>query len=153
MKILVVDDDAFIVEAYSRKLREAGFEVESAGDGLAAIKLLPQMKPRLVVLDLMLPEMNGFELLNYVRAQAELKETRVVVLSNFYFGDSEREAAATEADAVLMKSKCTPGLLLDTINKLISGPAAVQTRKYYPHWLATKASTWRPRRRQGAGSS
>jgi DNA-binding response OmpR family regulator len=73
MKILVVDDDAFIVEAYSRKLRQSGFEVESAGDGLAAKKLLPQMKPEIVVLDLMLPQMNGFELLKYVRAQAELK--------------------------------------------------------------------------------
>jgi len=129
MKILVVDDDAFIVEAYSRKLRQSGFEVESAGDGLAAKKLLPQMKPEIVVLDLMLPQMNGFELLKYVRGQAELKETRVVVLSNFYLGDSERKAAAAEADATLMKSKCTPTLLLFTINELIRGPAAVQTKE------------------------
>jgi len=129
MKILVVDDDAFIVEAYSRKLRQSGFEVESAGDGQAAIKLLPQMKPEIVVLDLMLPKMNGFELLKYVRAQPELKKTRVVVLSNFYLGDSERQAAAAEADATLMKSKCTPALLLFTINELIRAPAAVQTKE------------------------
>jgi hypothetical protein len=44
------------------------------------------------------------------------------VLSNFYLGDSERQAAAAEADATLMKSKCTPTLLLFTINELIRGP-------------------------------
>jgi len=129
MKILVVDDDAFIVEAYSRKLLQAGFEVKSARDGLAAIKLLSQIKPQIVVLDLMLPQTNGFEVLNYIRAQPQLKETRVVVLSNFYLGDSERQAAAEQANATLMKSKCTPTLLLKTINELTRGPAAVQTNE------------------------
>jgi len=127
-KILLVDDDAFIVEAYSQKLRHAGFEVETAGDGLTAVKLLSNSKPQVVVLDLMLPQLSGFELLNHIRKRPELKDLRVIVLSNFYLGDSERQAAAAEADATLQKSKCTPTLLVETINQLLYGATAAQSR-------------------------
>ena len=68
-KILLVDDDAFVVEAYSRKLIHGGFEVETAGGGAAAREALLKAKPQLVVLDLMLPEFNGFELINYIRSR------------------------------------------------------------------------------------
>src|SRR5258705_5779491 len=119
MKILLVDDDAFVVEAYSQKLRQAGFEVESAGDGMAAVKMLPALKPDLIVLDLMLPRFSGFELLNYMQTRPDLKDIRVVVLSNFYLGDPERQAAASDADATLMKSNCSPSQLVGTINQLL----------------------------------
>lgn len=120
-KILLVDDDAFIVEAYSQKLRHAGFEVESANDGMTAVKMLPGLKPDLIVLDLMLPRFSGFELLNYMQTRPDLKGIRVVVLSNFYLGDPERQAAASDADATLMKSSCTPDQLVETINQLLYG--------------------------------
>src|SRR5437660_1823770 len=99
--IHLVDDDAFIVEAYSRKLLQGGFEVETAGGGAAAQEALLRAKPEVVVLDLMLPQFNGFELINYIRSHGELKGTRAIVLSNFYLGGSEREAAASLADATL----------------------------------------------------
>jgi len=118
-KILLVDDDAFIVEAYSRKLIQGGLEVETAGGGAAAREVLLKAKPEIVVLDLMLPQFNGFELINYIRSRSELKGTRTIVLSNFYLGDSEREAAAGMADATLAKSECTPAILLATINQLL----------------------------------
>jgi DNA-binding response OmpR family regulator len=118
-KILLVDDDAFIVEAYSSKLIQGGFKVETAIGGAEAREVLVKAKPELVVLDLMLPQFNGFELINYIRSCSELKATRTIVLSNFYLGDSEREAAASLADATLAKSECTPGILLATINQLL----------------------------------
>jgi CheY-like chemotaxis protein len=123
-KILLVDDDAFIVEAYSQKLRQAGFEVESATDGMTAVKMLPAVRPDLIVLDLMLPRFSGFELLNYMQTRPDLKDIRVVVLSNFYLGDPERQAAASDADATLMKSSCTPAQLIETVNGLLYGAQA-----------------------------
>ena len=104
-KILLVDDDAFIIEAYSRKLVQGGWEVETAGGGVEAREALLRTKPEVAVLDLMLPQFNGFELINYIRSRSELKGTRTIVLSNFYLGDSEREAAAGLADATLAKSE------------------------------------------------
>ena len=123
-KILLVDDDAFIVEAYSQKLEQAGFEVASAADGMVAVKMLPAFKPDLIVLDLMLPRFSGFELLNYMRTRSDLQGIKVVVLSNFYLGDPERQAAASDADATLMKSSCNPSQLVDTINELLYGKTA-----------------------------
>src|SRR5437762_3226968 len=97
-KILLVDDDAVVVEVYRRRLSQNGFEVETAPDGIAAINLLRSSKPDLVLLDLMMPRFNGFEVLKYVRSQNELKDTRVVVLSNMYIGGVERHAAAAASD-------------------------------------------------------
>ena len=124
-KILLVDDDAFIVEAYSRKLVQGGWQVETAGGGAEAREVLLRVKPDVAVLDLMLPQFNGFELIKYIRSRDELKGTRTIVLSNFYLGGSEREVAAGLADATLAKSECTPAILLEAVNKLIhSGTAS-----------------------------
>jgi DNA-binding response OmpR family regulator len=78
----------------------------------------------LIVLDLMLPRFSGFELLNYMRTRSDLQGIKVVVLSNFYLGDPERQAAASDADATLMKSSCNPSQLVDTINELLYGKTA-----------------------------
>src|SRR5712671_2173816 len=117
-KILLVDDDAFIVEAYSRKLTLGGWEVDTAGGGAEAREVLLRTRPEVAVLDLMLPEFNGFELIKYIRSRDELKGTRTVVLSNFYLGSSEREVAASLADKTLTKSDCTPTILLEAVNQL-----------------------------------
>jgi DNA-binding response OmpR family regulator len=118
-KILFIDDDPFVVEAYSQKLRQAGFEVETANDGMVAVKIMRASKPALVVMDLMLPQFSGFELLSLIKKNSELKGIRTIVLSNFYLGDPEREAAASEADVTLPKSTCTPSLLLEKIRQLL----------------------------------
>src|SRR6267378_3138238 len=119
-KILLVDDDAFIVEAYSRKLIQGGWEVETASGGAEAREVLLRTRPEVAVLDLMLPEFNGFELIKFIRSRDELKGTRTIVLSNFYLGGSEREVAASLADATLAKSECTPAILLEAVNKLLN---------------------------------
>jgi DNA-binding response OmpR family regulator len=122
-KILLVDDDPITLEAYRRKLLQSGLEVELARDGIVALQVLHSARPDLVVLDLMMPKFNGFEILKYVRAQDELKNMGVVVLSNFYSDDPEHQAAMAAADVTLTKSHCTPALLLETINHILDhGP-------------------------------
>ncbi len=129
-RILLVDDDSVTLEAYRKRLVQTGLEVDCAPDGIAALKLLHDTKPELVVLDLMMPKFNGFEVLKYIRAEPELKEMGVVVLSNFYSTDPEHQAAIAQADVTLLKSSCTPGLLLETLNHILergpmrSSPAA-----------------------------
>src|SRR5258708_16081540 len=122
-KIVVVDEDEGVVEAYRMKLAQQGFEVLTASDGLAAVKSLEASKREVVVLDLMMPKFNGFEVLKYLRSEPELRATRVVGLSNFYIGASERQTAEAQADATLMKSGCTPPLLRATVSRLLARPA------------------------------
>ena len=121
-KLLLVDDDAVIVEIYRRKLAQRDFQVEVAPDGLAAMKMLAELKPDLVVLDMMMPKFSGSEVLKYIRSQPNLRTTRVVVLSNFHISDGERTAATAQADKALSKANCPPALLINEINKLLSLP-------------------------------
>ncbi len=119
-KILLVDDDALIVEFYRKKLLSNGYDVVTAADGFAALKLLQSEKPDLLLLDLMMPRFNGFEVLHYIRSHPDLTHTRVIVLSNLYSGEAEKMAASAKPDVTLPKSACTPRILLETIETVLT---------------------------------
>lgn len=118
-RILLVDDDAFTVEAYRKKLQQLNFEVHTAADGLEAVKMLHSHTPDLMILDIMMPRLNGFEVLKYIRSHEELKAMRVIILSNFYSGEPAHQAAIAQADVNLLKASCTPGLLIETVNHVL----------------------------------
>lgn len=80
--ILVIEDDQFLTKAYQAKLSRVGMVVETAADGDAGMAKIQALKPDLILLDLMLPKKNGFEVLEQVQANAELKNIPVIVLSN-----------------------------------------------------------------------
>jgi DNA-binding NarL/FixJ family response regulator len=92
-----------------------------AEDGLVAVKMLAAGKPDVVVLDLMMPKLNGVDVLKYIRATPALKETPVIILSNAHMTRLAQEAAAIGAERALLKSSCTPGQLIEVINDLLSG--------------------------------
>ena len=119
--IFFVEDDAVIIQVYRAKLLREGYHVEVAEDGIAALKMLPTVNADLTVLDLMMPKLGGVEVLKYIRSQAGLKDMPVIVLSNAYVSDLAKEAVAVGANVALLKSSCTPGQLVEVINKLLSG--------------------------------
>jgi CheY-like chemotaxis protein len=121
--IFFVEDDPVISKLYRDKFLREGFQVEVAGDGLVAMKKLATLRPDLVVLDLMLPFMNGVDILKYIRATPDLKATPVVILSEAYMNDLAQAAAQVGAEQTLLKSSCTPDLLLEVVNHLLSGSA------------------------------
>ena len=121
--IFFVEDDTVVVQVYRAKLVREGFAVEVAEDGLVAVKMLAAVKPDVVVLDLMMPKLNGVDVLKYIRATPALKETPVIILSNAHMTSLAREAAAIGAERSLLKSSCTPSKLIDVINDLLSGKA------------------------------
>lgn len=80
-KILVVDDESHIVELIKYNLQGAGYKVLEANDGLMAIDIIKEEKPALVLLDLMIPKMDGFEVCKKIRADKETKGTAVIMLT------------------------------------------------------------------------
>ena len=120
-KVFFVEDDALIVDIYRKKFLQEGFEVQVAEDGLAAMKMLAVTKPDLVVLDLMMPKLSGVDVLKFMRAQPELKSVPVIILSNSYMTDAAHEAAVAGADRSLLKSRCTPRLLITVIREIFGG--------------------------------
>ena len=121
--IFLVEDDSVVVQMYRAKLLREGFGVEVAEDGLMAVKMLAAVKPDVVVLDLMMPKLNGVDVLKYIRSTPALKETPVIILSNAHMTKLAQEAAAIGAERALLKSSCTPRQLIDVINELLSGKA------------------------------
>ena len=125
-KVLLVDDDALIVEVYRERFLQEGFHVEVARDGLEAMKVLPSVKPDVAVLDIMMPKFSGADVLKFIRSRPDLKTIWVIILSNFYMSDLTEQTAARGADRALLKSKCTPAILLDIVNELLTGKPATQ---------------------------
>ena len=81
-KILLVEDDPMIVRMYQRKLEQEGFKVSLAFNGEEGLAALKQDKPDIVLLDIMMPKMNGIEMLKAVKADPSLKDIPVVILTN-----------------------------------------------------------------------
>ena len=123
--ILIVEDDRFIGEMYVRSLKKAGYEVDwmvDGNDGLIAARNKPY---DLVLLDVMLPERRGSEILDALRGQEDLiPNSRVIVLTNFEQDDESRMAMESHADAYLIKAEITPTKLLSVIQQLDSQAAA-----------------------------
>ena len=138
-KILIVEDDAVVVEIYRKKFLREGFDVLVAPDGLTAMKEIPTAKPDLVILDLMLPKFNGADILKFIRTNPAIKHTKVVIFSNAYMTEVALAAAKTGADASLLKSSCTPAQLISVVKTLLEGGGVVE--KPAPPAAPTPATT------------
>ena len=119
-----MQDDALVASLYSQKLTEAGFGVAVAEDGIAAVKLLSQWKPDLVVLDLLMPRMTGADVLKFIRERPELKNVHLVVLSNSFLSNLVEQAAAARVESALVKSDVTPAKLVNVVRNLLDVPPA-----------------------------
>jgi DNA-binding response OmpR family regulator len=103
-KILVVEDETFLVKIYAVKLKKEGYDVSIANDGEQAVKMASEVQPDLILLDLILPKMNGFEALERMRANPVNKSTPVIVLSNLGQEEDIKRAEALGADDYLVKA-------------------------------------------------
>ena len=123
--IFLIEDDPVVVKVYGAKFEREGFGVEVAPDGLVALKMLAAVKPDIVVLDLMMPKLNGADVLKFIRSTPALKAIPVIILTNAYVSMTSlgQQAEAIGAEKALLKSSCTPGQLIDVINDLLGGKA------------------------------
>ena len=122
--ILIVEDDRFIGEMYVRSLKKAGYEVDWMVDGNDGLIAARNKQYDLILLDVMLPERRGTEILEALRGGEDLiPRSRVIVLTNFEQDDESRMAMEAHADAYLIKAEITPNKLLNVIAQL-DGQAA-----------------------------
>ncbi len=127
--ILCIEDDRFIGEMYVRSLKKAGYTVDwvvSGNDGLVTAR---NKKYDLILLDLMLPERRGNEILDALRGGTEdlIPATHVIVMTNFEQDDESRMAMAHHADAYLIKAEITPHKLLTIIEGIANNPTLDKT--------------------------
>jgi len=119
-KILITEDDPFMANLYRERCQTEGFEVTIADDGRKAIADMQTAAPDLVLLDLMLPETDGVQVLKFMRGQPALKDVPVVVLTNAYAGNMVQAAWKAGANRCLVKATCTPNQLIEEIRGLLA---------------------------------
>jgi len=118
-KILLVEDDPLIIKIYSSRLEQDGFEVEVASRGNEVIRKLKEQKYDLVLLDLVLPELTGFEILEKIRKEKEFSDLKVLVLSNL--GEKENISKANRFGVVdyLVKARYTPSEVVEEVTRVL----------------------------------
>lgn len=119
-KIAVIDDVASIAEMYELKLKNSGYEVRIALDGPSGLKLLEDFKPKLVLLDLMLPGMTGQELLKKARATDWGKDMKVIVLTNVSTEEAPDELTELDISRYIIKAQVTPQQIVDMVKEILA---------------------------------
>jgi CheY-like chemotaxis protein len=135
--ILYVEDSEVELLAYRTAMEREGYCVHWAKDGLEAMRMLHNIVPDLVLLDLVLPRFDGVEVLKFIQSQASLKTVPVIILSTNSIIESDDEALLDGAVKRLLKSQCTPQMILKTIKDIFAGkiaakPAAKPAEKPQP---------------------
>ena len=106
--VLIIDDNPVITSIYRGKLAAEGLHTEIAANGEEGLEMLDRCKPDVVLLDLMLPKVNGMDVLKRIRARPEYKTLPVIVFSNSYSAEIMQQAWGFGATDVLHKSNTTP---------------------------------------------
>src|SRR6266568_6502693 len=124
-KILLVEDDNNLREIYEARLQAEGYDIVSASDGEEALVVAKREKPDLVISDVMMPKISGFEMLDILRNTDGLKEVQVIMLTALGQAEDKTRADALGADRYLVKSQVTLEDIVKTAHQLIDQTAAV----------------------------
>ena|SRR3989339_1125354 len=118
-KILIVEDDGFLIQMYAAKLEMEGFKVVAAVDGEKALRMVKKEEPDLILLDLLLPKKDGFEVLAELKKDQAVKDIPVVVLSNLGQKEDINRCLALGAKDYLIKAHFVPGEVVAKIKKFL----------------------------------
>ena len=122
-KILIIEDDPIVARIYRTRLEKEGYTVEICEDGQSGFYRIHEFHPQGVLLDLMLPKMNGVEILKKIRAQGQFAQIPVIVFTNAYVPNMIQEAFAAGASQVFNKATLSPRQILDSLDQLLNGGA------------------------------
>jgi len=115
--VLLVEDDEILLRALYLLFHEGDYTIASASDGETALKMTERLKPDIVLLDLLMPKMNGFDYLKSMKANSSLKQIPVIVLSNLGDKSDIEKAKELGADDYFIKSDTDLSTLFDKVKK------------------------------------
>lgn len=118
--ILIVEDEAFVVNVYKTKLTKEGYNVHVADDGEKGWKIAQDVEPDLILLDLILPKMNGFDVLENLKSSENLRDIPVLILSNLGQQSDIQKGIDLGAKDYLVKSDTSLKEVLEKIQSVIN---------------------------------
>ncbi len=117
--ILVVEDDKFLRELLVRKLKIVGFKISTAADGQEALRKIKEELPQLILLDLVLPGVDGFDVLKQIKDDSQTNKIPVIILSNLGQREEVQKGLQLGANDYLVKAHFTPDEIIKKIKKIL----------------------------------
>lgn len=128
-KVMVVEDDASLREIYSIRITAEGYDVVSAGDGEEALAVAVREKPDLILSDVMMPKISGFDMLDILRSTPETANIKVIMMTALSAEDQRQRGERLGADRYLVKSQVGIEDVINTIHEVLGdkpvAPASV----------------------------
>ncbi|MBR0372462.1 response regulator [Candidatus Saccharibacteria bacterium] len=131
-KIMVVEDDASLREIYSIRITAEGYEVVSAGDGEEALAVAVREKPDLILSDIMMPKISGFDMLDILRSTPETASIKVVMMTALSGDEQRKRGERLGADRYLVKSQVGIEDVINTIHEVLGDKQVASTSAETP---------------------
>jgi len=125
-KILIIEDEEYLVDMYTMKFESEGFDVLSANNGKDGLAIAKKTKPDLILLDLIMPKMDGYQVLEELLHHESTKNSLIYIFSNLGQGKEVERGLKKGADGYFVKSNLTPSQLVTKIKKILSNGEAVE---------------------------
>lgn len=119
-KVLLIEDDPFIRDIYGVKLSQEGFEVSTADNGIEALKKMEQFVPDIILLDIVMPYMDGMETLKNIRNKENWKKIPIIMLTNISEKEKITESEGYGINDYLIKSHFTPSEVVQKVKILLN---------------------------------
>lgn len=120
-KILIIEDDRYISKMYQLKLSLDGFDVQVADNGRIGVDKVKEFKPDIILTDILMPEMDGFDVIKAVKADDETKTIPILIMSNLGQEDHIQKGLELGALGYIVKSQYTPSKVVDKIKEILAG--------------------------------
>lgn len=118
-KILIIDDSSTITQMLAAFLKKEGHDIITAGEGVTGVKMAQSEKPDVILLDIMLPKLNGFEVCNMLKMDSLYAHIKIIMFTAKASEETRSLSLETGADAYLTKDT-DPDKILDAVNKLLN---------------------------------
>lgn len=119
-KVAVIEDDMAISQMYRLKFEAEGFEVQTAENGKLGLEMLEGFKPAIILLDLMMPEMNGDEMLAELRKKPWGKDITVIILTNLGEEEAPKTLKELNVHSFIVKAEMTPKQVAEKVKKALA---------------------------------
>ena len=117
--VLLVEDDVFLAGIYQKKFEMEGYKISTAGDGEKGLADAKKKKPSIILLDILLPKMDGFTVLKNLKADAATKDIPVILLTNLGQKDDVEKGLSAGAADYLIKAHFKPSEIVDKVKKVL----------------------------------
>ena len=121
IKILIVEDDPLMARLYQKAFEFEGYQVEVAGDGEEGFRKALEINPTIILLDIMMPKMNGLQVLQKLKDDEKSKKIPVIILTNLAGEQDSETALSLGAVKYIVKSEYEPKQVTDLVKEIIKG--------------------------------